>query len=74
MNHLCFSGGLANERTCGRPLGMRVKNGFIYVVDAYFGLFKINIKTGKLNFKCHLYISDLIISQNSVNNSSSVNS
>ena len=40
-------GGIANERHCGRPLGIRVKDGFIYTVDAYLGLFKINISSGE---------------------------
>lgn len=40
-------GGFENENTCGRPLGMRMgKDGFLYVVDAYLGLFKVNVATG----------------------------
>ncbi|CAL1542611.1 unnamed protein product [Lymnaea stagnalis] len=41
-------GGIENEVTCGRPLGMRMdKNGFLIVADAYFGLFKVNVATGE---------------------------
>ncbi|GFO34549.1 adipocyte plasma membrane-associated protein [Plakobranchus ocellatus] len=40
-------GGIENENTCGRPLGMRMdKNGFLIVVDAYYGLFQVNVATG----------------------------
>lgn len=39
-------GGIENEVTCGRPLGMRMdKTGFLIVADAYFGLFKVNVVT-----------------------------
>ncbi|KAH9496162.1 hypothetical protein Btru_012178 [Bulinus truncatus] len=39
--------GIENENTCGRPLGMRLsKNGFLIVIDAYFGLFQVNVVTG----------------------------
>ena len=30
---------------CGRPLGLKVRDGFLYVVDAKFGLFRINLDT-----------------------------
>ncbi len=46
---LCFSfiGSPADEHTCGRPLGMRLdKDGYLVVVDAYLGLFKVNVATG----------------------------
>lgn len=37
-----------NEPTCGRPLGMRMsKDGYLIVADAYLGLFKVNVATGK---------------------------
>lgn len=40
-------GGIENENTCGRPLGMRMdKNGFLIVIDAYYGLFQVNVVTG----------------------------
>ena len=37
-----FPGAITNEKNCGRPLGIRVKDGVIYVVDAYLGLFKVS--------------------------------
>ncbi|XP_013395343.1 adipocyte plasma membrane-associated protein [Lingula anatina] len=37
-----------DEPTCGRPLGMRFdKDGSLVVVDAYLGLFRVNVETGK---------------------------
>lgn len=40
-------GGFDNEPTCGRPLGMRLdKEGYLIVLDAYLGLYKINVATG----------------------------
>ncbi|XP_012937096.1 adipocyte plasma membrane-associated protein [Aplysia californica] len=40
-------GGIMNENTCGRPLGMRMsKDGFLIVIDAYYGLYKVNVATG----------------------------
>lgn len=36
-----------DEDICGRPLGMRFdKNGILYVADAYYGLFQVNVETG----------------------------
>ncbi|KAF5291351.1 hypothetical protein FQA39_LY03502 [Lamprigera yunnana] len=36
------------EHICGRPLGMQFdKNGNLYVMDAYYGIFKVDINTGK---------------------------
>ncbi|VVC29780.1 Hypothetical protein CINCED_3A009369 [Cinara cedri] len=36
--------GLYEEHICGRPLGLKMDNkGFLYVVDAYYGIFKVNI-------------------------------
>lgn len=41
-------GGFWDEQNCGRPLGMQFdKHGMLYVVDGYFGIFKINVATGK---------------------------
>lgn len=38
---------LYEEAICGRPLGMHFdKDGRLYVADAYYGLFKVDIKTG----------------------------
>ena len=38
-----------DEPTCGRPLGMRFdKDGYLIVADAYLGLFKVNVVTGKI--------------------------
>lgn len=35
------------ERICGRPLGMQFdKNGVLYVADAYYGIYKVDVKTG----------------------------
>ncbi|XP_041354583.1 adipocyte plasma membrane-associated protein-like [Gigantopelta aegis] len=43
-------GGFENEPTCGRPLGMRLDNdGYLVVVDAYLGLFKVNVATGDVH-------------------------
>ncbi|CAH1984610.1 unnamed protein product [Acanthoscelides obtectus] len=39
--------GAYEERICGRPLGMQFdKNGLLIVADAYYGLFRVNVKTG----------------------------
>lgn len=39
--------GLYEEHVCGRPLGLTFdKNGALYVADAYYGLFKVDVKTG----------------------------
>ncbi|XP_071962815.1 adipocyte plasma membrane-associated protein-like [Antedon mediterranea] len=44
------------EHLCGRPLGMRFHNdGFLYVVEAYSGLYKLNVTSGKM---IHLLRSD----------------
>lgn len=35
------------ESICGRPLGFQFdQNGNLFVNDAYFGLLKVNVKTG----------------------------
>lgn len=31
------------EKTCGRPLGLRIREQNLYVIDAYFGLFKYDL-------------------------------
>ncbi|XP_035223070.1 adipocyte plasma membrane-associated protein-like isoform X3 [Stegodyphus dumicola] len=37
------------ERLCGRPLGLRKgKDGLLYVIDAYYGIFSMNFTTGAL--------------------------
>ncbi|XP_013383690.1 adipocyte plasma membrane-associated protein isoform X2 [Lingula anatina] len=42
------NGKFDDEPTCGRPLGMRFdKDGSLVVVDAYLGLFRVNVETGK---------------------------
>lgn len=33
-----------SEPTCGRPLGVRVFKNFLYVLDAYLGMFKYDLK------------------------------
>lgn len=39
--------GLWEEEVCGRPLGMRFdKDGKLYVVDAYYGLYAVDVNTG----------------------------
>lgn len=38
--------GLHEEHICGRPLGLSVdKNGFLYVADAYYGIFKVDVNS-----------------------------
>ncbi|XP_071490736.1 adipocyte plasma membrane-associated protein-like [Diadema antillarum] len=38
----------ANETECGRPLGLRFgPDGGLYVLDAFLGLFRINVTTGE---------------------------
>ncbi|XP_014205300.1 adipocyte plasma membrane-associated protein-like [Copidosoma floridanum] len=40
--------GLWQESKCGRPLGLKFdKKGILYVNDAYYGIFKVDVKTGK---------------------------
>lgn len=40
--------GLWQESKCGRPLGMKFDTkGALYVCDAYYGIFKVDVKTGK---------------------------
>lgn len=47
QNYFWFPGGLFEEHICGRPLGLRFDaKGSLYVSDAYFGIFKVNMSTG----------------------------
>ncbi|XP_014238925.1 adipocyte plasma membrane-associated protein-like [Trichogramma pretiosum] len=40
--------GIHQESKCGRPLGLKFdKSGNLYVCDAYYGIFKVNVTTGK---------------------------
>lgn len=40
--------GLYQEKLCGRPLGLAFSNdGTLYVNDAYYGIFKVNVKSGE---------------------------
>ncbi|KAK5648525.1 hypothetical protein RI129_003417 [Pyrocoelia pectoralis] len=40
--------GFYQEHICGRPLGMQFdKQGGLYVADSYYGIFKVDVKTGK---------------------------
>ncbi|CAL1675404.1 unnamed protein product [Lasius platythorax] len=40
--------GMWQEHKCGRPLGMKFdKKGNLYVIDAYYGIFKVNVATGE---------------------------
>ncbi|CAG9813489.1 unnamed protein product, partial [Phaedon cochleariae] len=39
---------LYQEESCGRPLGIKFdQNGNLYAADAYYGILKINVKTGE---------------------------
>lgn len=37
---------LEDEKECGRPLGVRWHDGKLYILDAYHGLFELDVKTG----------------------------
>lgn len=37
-----------NERLCGRPLGLRVHDEVLYIADAYHGIFRMELTTGKV--------------------------
>lgn len=65
-------GGFDNEPTCGRPLGMRLdKNGYLYVIDTYLGLYQVNVATGdfvllwpttaEINGRASKFLNDLTI-------------
>lgn len=54
-------GGYENERTCGRPLGMRLdSDGYLVICDATLGIFKVNVATGMLNSAEHCHLSFLV--------------
>jgi len=59
--------GLHEEHICGRPLGMSVdKNGFLFVADAYYGIYKVNLNSGKQygilrNIKNYLRLKILLL-------------
>ncbi len=38
------------NKDCGLILGMRYKKGYIYMIDAYNGLLKVNLNTSELMF------------------------
>ncbi|KAH7942231.1 hypothetical protein HPB49_022257 [Dermacentor silvarum] len=41
--------GMWEEEVCGRPLGMRFnKDGRLFVIDAYYGLYAVNVETGSV--------------------------
>lgn len=43
-----FIEGEWQEHLCGRPLGLKFnKNGELFVADAYYGIFKLDVTTGK---------------------------
>lgn len=45
-----FSEGQWEEAKCGRPLGMRfAPNGRLVVADAYYGLFSVDVDSGKVD-------------------------
>ncbi|KAF4518108.1 hypothetical protein B566_EDAN007809 [Ephemera danica] len=45
-----------DEKNCGRLLGLQFdKHGMLYVVDAYYGIYKVNVNTGKV---LHLISTD----------------
>jgi sugar lactone lactonase YvrE len=45
----CQYSGLFDQRKCGRPLGLRFDSkGSLYVVDAFLGIKKVDVKTGKV--------------------------
>lgn len=43
-----FTDGIWQEHKCGRPLGLKFdKKGNLYVADAYYGIFQVNVATGE---------------------------
>ncbi|XP_059472524.1 adipocyte plasma membrane-associated protein Hemomucin-like [Neocloeon triangulifer] len=68
IGHKCE--GYWEEKKCGRTLGMTFDTkGFLYVVDAYYGIYKINVNTGKVG---HLIKIDQPISGKTVKIANSV--
>ncbi|KAL4105287.1 hypothetical protein QTP88_020540 [Uroleucon formosanum] len=54
--------GLYDEHICGRPLGLRMdKTGFLYVADAYYGIFKVNLNPDQYGKKEQLVSMDEVI-------------
>lgn len=45
---MIFTDGLWQEEKCGRPLGLKFNDkGELFVADAYYGIFKVNVNTGQ---------------------------
>lgn len=45
--YVLFAGSFDDEPTCGRPLGLRFDtNGKLVVIDAYLGLYSLDVDTG----------------------------
>lgn len=43
--------GLHEAELCGRPLGLSFDSkGFMYAADAYYGIFKVNVTSGKKGY------------------------
>ena len=43
-----FTDGIWQEHKCGRPLDLKFdKKGNLYVIDAYYGIFQVNVATGE---------------------------
>ncbi|KAF0741436.1 adipocyte plasma membrane-associated protein-like isoform X2 [Aphis craccivora] len=54
--------GLYEEHICGRPLGLNMdKSGFLYVADAYYGIFKVNLNSNLYGAKEQLVSLDEVI-------------
>ncbi|XP_022178955.1 adipocyte plasma membrane-associated protein-like [Myzus persicae] len=54
--------GLHDEQICGRPLGLCIdKTGFLYVADAYYGIFKVNLNPEQYGRKEQLVSIDEVI-------------
>lgn len=45
---------LEDEKRCGRPLGVKFRNGRLYVLDAYHGLFELDVAGGVVGGAKHL--------------------
>lgn len=37
---------LDDEKECGRPLGVKWRGGKLYILDAYHGLFELDVASG----------------------------